>query len=66
MAPSSHPDTMLIAAYRWRQLSLEEREDFVPLAPDIAIELVSTTDRPAEIRVADYGAFGCRELRSSS
>lgn len=44
------PDTTLIAIDRWRQLSLEEREDFVPLVPDIAIELESTTDRPAATR----------------
>jgi Uma2 family endonuclease len=44
------PDTTLIASDRWRQLSLEEREDFVPLVPDIAIELVSKTDRPAATR----------------
>jgi Uma2 family endonuclease len=44
------PDTTLIAADRWRQLSLEEREDFVPIVPDVAVELVSKTDRPAETR----------------
>ncbi len=44
------PDTILIAANRWRQLSLKEREDFAPIAPDVAIELVSKTDRPAEVR----------------
>jgi Uma2 family endonuclease len=40
------PDTTLIAADRWRQLSREEREDFVPLVPDVAVKLVSN-DRAA-------------------
>lgn len=44
------PDTSLISSGRWRDLSAEDREDFAPIVPDIAIELVSKSDRPAEIR----------------
>jgi Uma2 family endonuclease len=44
------PDTILIAGHRWRQLTLKQREGFAPIAPDVAIELVSKTDRPAEKR----------------
>jgi Uma2 family endonuclease len=44
------PDTSLVAIDRWRSLSAEQREDYPPLAPDIAIELVSKTDRPAAVR----------------
>ena len=44
------PDTSLVALNRWSKLSPDEREDFPALAPDIAIELLSKTDRPAALR----------------
>ncbi len=44
------PDAALVARDRWESLTDEQREDFVPLVPEIVIELVSKSDRPADLR----------------
>jgi Uma2 family endonuclease len=44
------PDAAIVRQAEWDALSEEEREDFVPLVPVVAVELVSKSDRPAELR----------------
>jgi len=45
------PDASLIHKDAWSKLTEEEREGFYPGAPDVAVELCSYTDNPAELRV---------------
>lgn len=44
------PDGALIPRATWDRLSEEDREGFIPMAPTVALELVSKTDNPAELR----------------
>ncbi len=44
------PDAALVERSIWTALRAEQREDFVPLLPVVAIEIVSKSDRPAETR----------------
>ena len=44
------PDAAWITAPRWHALTQEERDGYVPLVPDIVIEIVSKTDMPAVTR----------------
>ena len=44
------PDAALIERDRWESLTDEQREDFVPLLPTVVAELVSKSDRPADLR----------------
>jgi Uma2 family endonuclease len=44
------PDGAWVAAWRWEALTQKEREGFVPLVPDVVVEIVSKTDTPAMTR----------------
>jgi Uma2 family endonuclease len=44
------PDGAWIARERWLGLSDEERYDYAPIVPDIVVEIISKTDRPATVR----------------
>jgi len=44
------PDAAFVRGVDWRGLTEKQQEDFVPLAPAVAVELVSKTDRPSELR----------------
>lgn len=54
------PDVSFVAAERLR--SAPDESAFFPGAPDLAVEIVSPSNRPDEIhaKVADYLAAGCR------
>jgi Uma2 family endonuclease len=56
------PDVAFIARERLPALSLEPR--FLELPPDLAVEVLSPTDRPGAVRakVADYLRLGVREV----
>jgi Uma2 family endonuclease len=40
------PDAAVVARTSWEALTSEQREDFLPIPPVIAIELASRSDRP--------------------
>lgn len=44
------PDVAWIRIDRWQALSPQQRQQFLPLCPDFAIELVSRTDRIERVR----------------
>ncbi len=44
------PDGMLVDRLRWDNLTDEEREKILTLAPNVAVELLSQSDRPRAIR----------------
>ena len=44
------PDVSWIKQERWDSLTSEQRERFIPLAPDFALELVSPSDTLADVR----------------
>ena len=44
------PDVSWIKQERWDSLTSEQREKFIPLAPDFALELVSPSDSLADVR----------------
>jgi Uma2 family endonuclease len=44
------PDAAWVAARRWRALTQKERDGFVPLVPDVVVEIVSKTDTPGVTR----------------
>lgn len=44
------PDATLVPAAAWNALTEDEREGFLPIAPAVAIELVSESDSPAATR----------------
>ena len=44
------PDAAIVSRTNWDALTGEQRETFLPLAPAVAIELVSPSDRPNELR----------------
>ncbi len=54
------PDASLVAVGMWDALSQSERETFARLVPDVAIELVSPSDRPSDLRakLAAFRSFG--------
>jgi Uma2 family endonuclease len=56
------PDAAWVRRERLRALSAEERQRFLPLCPDFAIELRSPTDRLAAVRakMEEYLANGAR------
>jgi Uma2 family endonuclease len=60
------PDAALIRLERWQALSAEQRRGFVPLCPDLVVELASPSDQgprsAAELRrkMARYQANGAR------
>lgn len=44
------PDASWIPVAKWEALSLEERQEFLPLCPDFVIELRSRTDRLSTVQ----------------
>jgi Uma2 family endonuclease len=44
------PDAAWIAPAPWLALTEDERESYAPIVPDIVVEIVSKTDRPAVLR----------------
>jgi len=56
------PDAAWVAGVRWRQLTGEQRERFLPLCPDFVIELRSPADNLAAIqaKMEEYRANGVR------
>ena len=44
------PDVSWIKQERWDSLTSEQKEKFIPLAPDFALELVSSSDSLANVR----------------
>ena len=44
------PDGALVSAAHWEALTVAQREAFLPIAPEVAIELASQSDRPAALR----------------
>lgn len=45
------PDVSWIKQERWDSLTSEQREKFIPLAPDFALELMSPSDSLVDVRV---------------
>ena len=56
------PDLSWIENSRWEALSQEEKNDFSPICPDFVIELMSTSDKLADLRLKmeEYMSNGCR------
>ncbi|NJK59979.1 MAG: Uma2 family endonuclease [Oscillatoriales cyanobacterium SM2_1_8] len=56
------PDLAWIALERWQALSPETRRGFVPLCPDLAVELLSPSDSWTQTqgKMQEYMANGCR------
>jgi Uma2 family endonuclease len=56
------PDASWIAANRWQQLSVDDRESYPPITPDFVIELRSKTDRLVDLqdKMKEYSGCGVR------
>ena len=56
------PDAAWIPEAKWEALNPQQREQFLPLCPDFAIELRSRTDRLRDVqaKMEEYAANGCR------
>lgn len=56
------PDVSWIEKSRWDSLTRQQKEKFIPLCPDFAIEIMSPTDRPIVVRekMQEYISNGCR------
>jgi Uma2 family endonuclease len=56
------PDASWVAAARWRALTAEGREGYVPLAPDAVFELLSPSDIPRDPlrKLREFVADGSR------
>ncbi len=55
------PDAAWISNERWAQLTPQQREGYAPVVPDVVVEIVSKSDRQANVRrkaarYIDYGA----------
>jgi Uma2 family endonuclease len=44
------PDAAIVPVAQWETLTKKQREKFLPMVPAAAIELVSGTDNPSELR----------------
>ena len=71
--PLESPDVSWIASDRWHSLTSEQKQKFIPLAPDFVIELTSVPQRlpPQSLAKQDDGAkhrsfYGARECASLS
>jgi Uma2 family endonuclease len=55
------PDGAWVARSRLAQLSNDQKDRFLPLCPEFVIELLSPSDRRAEVKLkmTDYMANGC-------
>ena len=56
------PDVSWVAKSRWEALTKEEREKFIPLCPDFAVEIMSPSDRLSKVqeKMQEYIDNGCR------
>ena len=56
------PDAAWIPIEKWQALTPEERQGFLPLCPDFAIELLSPTDawKQGQQKMEEYLQNGCR------
>lgn len=56
------PDASWIASERWEALTEAEQDSFAPISPDLAIELLSTSDSLADgqAKMEEYMANGVR------
>jgi Uma2 family endonuclease len=56
------PDAAWIPLKKWQALTPEERQGFLPLCPDFAIELLSPTDawKQGQKKMEEYMQNGCR------
>jgi Uma2 family endonuclease len=56
------PDASWIRKNRWEALTLEQREGFIPLCPDFAVELRSKTDSLPDLRakMQEYRSNGAQ------
>jgi len=56
------PDLAWVTLSRWQSLSPEARRGFVPLCPDLVVELLSPTDSwvQTQAKMQEYLANGCR------
>ncbi|MGB3263995.1 MAG: Uma2 family endonuclease [Microcoleus sp.] len=56
------PDASWVEKSRWKALTPEQREKFVPLCPDFVIELVSPSDslKKTQEKMPEYIENGCR------
>ncbi|MGO9269536.1 MAG: Uma2 family endonuclease [Terriglobia bacterium] len=54
------PDAAWVRLWRLRKLSRREKEQFIPLCPDFAIEVASPTDRAADLiaKMEEYRTAG--------
>nr|WP_283765096.1 Uma2 family endonuclease [Roseofilum capinflatum] len=56
------PDAAWLTKERWHNLTPEQREKFLPLCPDFAVEILSPSDRLAktQAKMQEYLDNGCR------
>ncbi|PHM06389.1 Uma2 family endonuclease [Nostoc sp. 'Peltigera malacea cyanobiont' DB3992] len=56
------PDVSWVEKSRWDSLTIEQKEKFVPLCPDFAIEIMSPSDTLKKVqgKMHEYMSNGCR------
>ncbi|MEH1807304.1 Uma2 family endonuclease [Nostoc sp.] len=56
------PDVSWVEKSRWDSLTREQREKFIPLCPDFAIEIMSPSDtlKKVQAKMHEYMSNGCR------
>ncbi|MEG4807013.1 Uma2 family endonuclease [Microcoleus sp. F8-D3] len=56
------PDASWVEKSRWSALTPEQREKFIPLCPDFAVEILSPTDslKKTQEKMQEYMENGCR------
>ncbi|MEO6863506.1 MAG: Uma2 family endonuclease [Microcoleus sp.] len=56
------PDASWVEKSRWSALTPEQREKFIPLCPDFAVEILSPTDslKKTQEKMQEYMDNGCR------
>lgn len=56
------PDVSWVEKSRWEALTTEQKEKFIPLCPDFAVELVSPSDsvQKTRLKMEEYRDNGCQ------
>lgn len=56
------PDASWVEKSRWEALTPQQREKFIPLCPDFAVEILSPTDslKKTQEKMQEYMVNGCR------
>ncbi|MEG3894314.1 MULTISPECIES: Uma2 family endonuclease [unclassified Microcoleus] len=56
------PDASWVEKSRWEALTTQQREKFIPLCPDFAVEILSPTDslKKTQEKMQEYRENGCR------